>query len=108
MSALRASKSAECQSLLHSSQQGSRPLRQSLYSPRQLTCEKKPQYLLSTCRYARDAFLIAYTALVENTLVAALTALRVDQLLRAATPYLENGYAALTRARSTRRLLCPP
>lgn len=49
-----------------------------------------------TAAYARNSFLLAYTTLVDNTLVALLQALRVDDLFKRATPWLEDSLARLT------------
>lgn len=46
--------------------------------------------------YARESFLSAYAAFVDNTLVALLQALRLDDLFRRATPWLEDRLAWLT------------
>jgi hypothetical protein len=46
----------------------------------------------------RESGSAAYTAFVDNTLIALLTFLRVGQLLVWLTPYLRNGYARLTGA----------
>jgi hypothetical protein len=54
-----------------------------------------------TAAYARGSFLSAYAAFIDNTLVAALQAVRADELFRRLTPWLEDRLAWLSRA-----LLC--
>lgn len=50
-----------------------------------------------TAAYARNSFLAAYSTFIDNTLVAVLQWLRVDELFRKLTPWLENTLALLTR-----------
>lgn len=47
--------------------------------------------------YARNSFLAAYSTFIDNTLVAVLQLLRVDDLFRRLTPWLEDSLAFLTR-----------
>jgi hypothetical protein len=49
-----------------------------------------------TAAYARNSFLLAYTTLIDNTLVALLQALRVDDLFKRATPWLEDKVTRIT------------
>ena len=47
--------------------------------------------------YARNSFLAAYSTFIDNTLVAVLQWLHVDELFRRLTPWLEDSLAFLTR-----------
>ena len=47
--------------------------------------------------YARNSFLAAYSTFIDNTLVAVLQLLRVDDLFKRLTPWLEESVAFLTR-----------
>ena len=47
--------------------------------------------------YARNSFLAAYSTFIDNTLVAVLQWLRLDELFTRLTPWLEDSLAFLTR-----------
>ena len=50
-----------------------------------------------TAAYARNSFLAAYSTFIDNTLVAVLQWLRLDELFTRLTPWLEDSLALLTR-----------
>ena len=54
-----------------------------------------------TAAYARNSFLAAYSTFIDNTLVAVLQWLRIDELFRKLTPWLEDSLATLTREPSS-------
>ena len=58
-----------------------------------------------TAAYARSSFLSAYAAFIDTTLVAALQAVRADELFRRLTPWLEDRLAWLSRAPRLRAVL---
>ena len=51
-----------------------------------------------TAAYVRSSFLLAYSAFIDNTLVALLQLVKADELFRRATPWLEDTIATLTGA----------
>ncbi len=55
------------------------------------------QWQTRTAAYARNSFLAAYSTFIDNTLVAVLQWLRIDELFRKLTPWLEDSLATLTR-----------
>jgi hypothetical protein len=51
-----------------------------------------------TAAYVRSSFLLAYSAFIDNTLVALLQLVKADKLFQRATPWLEDTIATLTGA----------
>jgi hypothetical protein len=69
-------------------------------APGQVVQQTVTQWQARAAAYARNSFLLAYTTLIDNTLVALLQALRLDALFKRATPSLEDGLARLTGKRT--------
>lgn len=46
--------------------------------------------------YLRESLLLSYTALFDNALFRGFELLRLDKILKWATPHLEDGYARVT------------
>ncbi|BDA50872.1 probable feruloyl esterase A at C-terminar half [Coccomyxa sp. Obi] len=73
-----------------------RPWQEGIESAGQPLAQTAARWQARIAAYARTSFLSAYAAFVDNTLVALLQALRLDDLFRRATPWLEDRLAALT------------
>ena len=73
-----------------------RPWQQGIENAGQPLAQTAARWQARIAAYARTSFLSGYAAFVDNTLVALLQALRLDDLFRKATPWLEDRLAALT------------